>query len=57
MGLKIKIMKRSTVVEWLTLLLHTWEVPGSNLSLETGYPDLRFCGFSQSLQVNAGIVP
>jgi hypothetical protein len=27
------------VVEWLTLLLHIREVPGSNLDLETGHPD------------------
>jgi hypothetical protein len=25
--------------EWLACLLHIWEVPGSNLSLETSYPD------------------
>jgi hypothetical protein len=29
----------NVVVEWLTLLLHIREVPGSNLSPETGYPD------------------
>jgi hypothetical protein len=27
------------VVEWLALLLHIQEVLGSNLVLETGYPD------------------
>jgi hypothetical protein len=26
-------------VRWLTLLLHIWEVPGSCLGSETGYPD------------------
>jgi hypothetical protein len=29
----------NVVVEWLALLLSIWEVPGSNLGLETGYPD------------------
>jgi hypothetical protein len=33
------------------------EVPGSNFVPEIGYPDLRFCGFPQSLQANVGIVP
>jgi hypothetical protein len=47
----------NTMVEWLITLLRSWEAPGSNLSLETGYPDLGFCGFPQFLQVNAGIVP
>jgi hypothetical protein len=28
-----------TSSEWLTLLLRIREVPGSNLGLETGYPD------------------
>jgi hypothetical protein len=43
--------------EWL-ILLHIREVPGSNLSMKTSYPELRFfCGFLQSLQENAGIVP
>jgi hypothetical protein len=27
------------VVEWLTFLLLTQEVPGSNLGLQTGYTD------------------
>jgi hypothetical protein len=45
------------VVKWLTLLFPIWEVPGSNLSLETSYPDWGFCGFPQSLQANARIVP
>jgi hypothetical protein len=31
--------RQSIVVEWLTLLLPIQEVPDSNLSLETGYPD------------------
>jgi hypothetical protein len=34
---------------WLEVQLYTWEVSGSNLSLEMGYP-----GFPQSLQENAG---
>jgi hypothetical protein len=29
----------NVVVEWLPILLRIWEVPGSNLGLETGYPD------------------
>jgi hypothetical protein len=41
------------VVECLTLLLRIWEVPGSNLGPETGYPDV-FYGCPQSLQENAG---
>jgi hypothetical protein len=27
------------VVEWLPILLRIWEVPDSNLGLESGYPD------------------
>jgi hypothetical protein len=27
------------MVEWLTLLLHVQEAPGSNLDLKNGYPD------------------
>jgi hypothetical protein len=30
------------MVEWLALLLHIREIPGSNLDLETRNPDLRF---------------
>jgi hypothetical protein len=45
------------VVEWLTLLLHIQEVQGSNLILETRYDDWGFCGFLQSLQATAGMVP
>jgi hypothetical protein len=37
-------------------LLHIWEVPGSDLGLETGDPHLGFRGLPQSLQPNAGIV-
>jgi hypothetical protein len=33
------------------------EVPASNLSLYTGYSNLGFCGFPQSLGANAGTVP
>jgi hypothetical protein len=36
------------VVKWLTLLLRTGEVPGSNLGQETGYPE-GSRGFPQSL--------
>jgi hypothetical protein len=28
------------VIEWLTLLLHIREIPGSNLSPDTGYPEV-----------------
>jgi hypothetical protein len=42
----------TVVVEWLTFLLHIREVPGSNLSLETSYPEV-FHDFPQSLQANA----
>jgi hypothetical protein len=34
------------MVEWLTLLLHLQEVPGSNLGLETSYPDWGFSWIS-----------
>jgi hypothetical protein len=30
---------QNTAVNWLTLVLRIWEVPGSNLSPETGYAD------------------
>jgi hypothetical protein len=33
------VLLLNIVVEWLTLLLHIWEVLGLNLGLETGYPD------------------
>lgn len=33
------------------------EVPCSNLFPETGYRNWGFTGFSQSLQLNAGILP
>jgi hypothetical protein len=47
----------NVVVEWLTLLLHICEVPGSNLGQDTGYPTEIFHDFPQSLQANSGIVP
>jgi hypothetical protein len=34
-----QIYPTNVVVKWLTLLFPIWEVPGSNLSLETSYPD------------------
>jgi hypothetical protein len=37
------------LVEWLTLLLRFSEVEVSNLGPETGYTDLVFRGFPQSL--------
>jgi hypothetical protein len=36
-------MLSNVVVEWLTILLRIWEVPGSNL--ETGYPCWGFSWF------------
>jgi hypothetical protein len=30
---------RYVVVEWLVHLLHIREVPGSNIGIETGYPE------------------
>jgi hypothetical protein len=38
-------------------MLRIREIRSTNLGPETGYPDWGFCGFSQSLQANAGIVP
>jgi hypothetical protein len=40
--LRIEPEKLNVVVERLALLLHIQEVLGSNLGLETGYPDSRF---------------
>jgi hypothetical protein len=36
-SLFLSALRLNFVVEWLTLLLHIWEVLGSNV--ETGYPD------------------
>lgn len=47
----------SVVVDWLTLLLRVREAPGTNPGPETGYSDDSFCGFSQSVQADAGTVP
>jgi hypothetical protein len=57
LGSSSMTQKPNFVVEWLTLLLHIREVPGSNLDQETGYSDLGGRGFFQSLQPNAGRVP
>jgi hypothetical protein len=35
----IAIMFTKITVEWLALLFHIWEVTGSDLVPETGYPD------------------
>jgi hypothetical protein len=40
------------MVEWLTLLLHNWEVLGSNLDPKTGYPDWGFSWFPHILHSN-----
>jgi hypothetical protein len=34
--------QRLVAVEWLALMLHISEVSGSNLGLETGYPEFKF---------------
>jgi hypothetical protein len=51
-----KTIIHNTVVEWLALLFHIREIPDSNISLETGYPEI-FLGFSESLQVNVRLEP
>jgi hypothetical protein len=53
----LSLKRPNVMVKWLTLLLRIWEVPGSSLGPETGYPDESFCGFPQSLQVNSRIIP
>jgi hypothetical protein len=45
------------MVEWLALLLHIREVPGSNLGPELAVMTEFFRGFPQSLQTNAEIMP
>jgi hypothetical protein len=45
------------MVWWFTQMLLIQMIPGSNLSLETGYLSEVFCGYLQSLQENAGIIP
>jgi hypothetical protein len=45
------------VIKLLALLLHIWEVSGSDLGPETGYPDCNFNGFPQSVHANAGTAP
>jgi hypothetical protein len=47
----------NVMIEWLTLIIHIPEVPGSNFSPETGYPDGVFRGFPQFLQANVMIEP
>lgn len=46
----------SSHLEWLTILLHTQEAPGSNLGLKTRYPE-GFRRFPKALQANVEIVP
>jgi tRNA U54 and U55 pseudouridine synthase Pus10 len=53
----VRMLGRNVVVERLTMLFRIREVPVSNFDQETDYPDLRFCGFPQSLQANARSVP
>jgi hypothetical protein len=42
--------------EWSVLQLRIREVPGSNLGLDTDYPERGIRGFPQSLHLNAGKV-
>jgi hypothetical protein len=52
----VSIHTSPNVVKWLLLCIR--EVPGSNFSLETSYPDVRVYMVSpQSLQANADLVP
>jgi hypothetical protein len=46
----------NAAAEWLAFLVPIREVPGSDVSPETGYPKV-FRGFPQALQVNAEILP
>jgi hypothetical protein len=48
------LIERISVV--VTSLTAVRVVLGSNLGLDTGYPDCCFCGFAQSRQGNAAIV-
>jgi hypothetical protein len=47
------MLKPNVAVEWLTLLLHTQVLPGSNLSFLTEV----YCGLPQLLNANAETVP
>jgi hypothetical protein len=40
--------------EWLTLPLHIWEVQGSNLGIQTSYPDYAFSWFPHSFPSTVG---
>jgi hypothetical protein len=42
---------------WLHFLFYVQDITGSNLNLETDSLMKNFCGFSQSLQADANIVP
>jgi hypothetical protein len=52
-GLKIRI-RPYAAAEWLTLLLHVWDVQGSNLDSDTGLSWQDFREFPHTLQANAG---
>jgi hypothetical protein len=39
-------MLLNVTADWLALLLHVRELLGSNLGLETRYPEFFFCGVS-----------
>jgi hypothetical protein len=47
----------NVVVEWLTLLLRIRELTGSIPGPSDWLHSFRVCGFSQTLQANAGTVP
>jgi hypothetical protein len=42
----LNVLSPNVIVKWLTLLLRIQEVPGSNLSPDTGYHDWGFLWFS-----------
>lgn len=46
-------IKRHVMVKWLPLLSLVRKILGSNLSLQTEYPDLYFSGFLQPLLANS----
>jgi hypothetical protein len=54
MYLTMEIMNIGT--ECLALLLHIHDIPDSDLSPETGYPNWDFGSFPQFFQANAYIV-
>lgn len=45
-------LDKNFTVQWLALLLHTWEVVGSGLAPKIGFTDKGVCDFSQVLHAN-----